>query len=183
MLKIHCFEKFDVNRSQKSYNFNINVSVYFNTMFFYVLPNFSNFIFPFFLEFLRLSLIQNDKNKSKFTNPQQFSLPTLPAKQDDSNKEATEKGSIEYDTEKEAADNGEKDSDSNNISNHSSPNKSAHNASDINEKDELKLSLDASNEKDSDKQSDNEENPKQSIKPYVFIQFCLNKMCEFIFRK
>lgn len=88
--------------------------------------------------------------------------------ENDSNKiEATEKGSVEYDNEKEAADSGEKDSDSNNLSNHSSPNKPAKSVSEINEKEELKLSLDASNEKDSDKQSDNEENSKQSIKPYV----------------
>lgn len=90
--------------------------------------------------------------------------------ENDSNKiEASEKGSAEYDNEKEAADSGEKDSDSNNLSNHSSPNKSAKNVSEINEKEELKLSIDASNEKDSDKQSDNEENSKQSIKPYVFV--------------
>lgn len=79
--------------------------------------------------------------------------------------DATEKGSAEYDTEKEAADSGEKDSDSNNLSNHSSPNKSAHNASETNEQDELKLSFDGTNEKDSDQQFDNEENSKQSIKP------------------
>lgn len=82
----------------------------------------------------------------------------------DSNKIDAEKGSAEYDTEKEAADSGEKDTDSNNLSNHSSPNKP--NKTEINEKDELKA-LDASNEKDSDKQSDNEENCKQSMKPYV----------------
>lgn len=88
--------------------------------------------------------------------------------ENDSNKiEATEKGSTEYNTEKEAADSGEKDSDSNNLSNHSSPNKTAQLVNEIMEKEELKLALDADNEKDSDKQSDNEESTKQSIKPYV----------------
>lgn len=82
--------------------------------------------------------------------------------------DATEKGSTEYDTEKEAADAGEKDSDSNNLSNQSSPNKTVQLVNEIMEKEELKLALDAANEKDSDKQSDNEEGSKQSIKPYVF---------------
>lgn len=80
--------------------------------------------------------------------------------------DATEKGSTEYDTEKEAGDAGEKDSDSNNLSNHSSPNKTVQLVNEIMEKEELKLALDADNEKDSDK-SDNEEGSKQSIKPYV----------------
>lgn len=92
-----------------------------------------------------------------------FLFFSIRLKENDSNKiEATEKGSAEYDTEKEAADGGEKDSDSNNLSNHSSPNK-AQIANEVNEKDELKLALDGSNEKD----SDTEENTKQSIKPYV----------------
>lgn len=91
-------------------------------------------------------------------------------KENDSNKiDATEKGSAEYDNEKEAADSGEKDSDSNNLSNHSSPNKSAQPVNELSEKDELKLALDANNEKDSDEQSDTEENTKQSIKPYVSV--------------
>lgn len=90
------------------------------------------------------------------------------SQENDSNKvDATEKGSAEYDTEKEAADSGEKDSDSNNLSNHSSPNKSAQIMNEIMAKEELKLATD--NEKDSDKQSDNEEGSKQSIKPYVQI--------------
>lgn len=93
-----------------------------------------------------------------------LSMLSMRLKENDSNKiEATEKGSAEYDTEKEAADGGEKDSDSNNLSNHSSPNKSAQIANEVNEKDELKLALDGTNEKD----SDTEENTKQSIKPYV----------------
>ncbi|XP_055312434.1 solute carrier family 12 member 4 isoform X3 [Sitodiplosis mosellana] len=109
---------------------------------------------------------QKQATKVRFSEPgDEKDVHDDDGKEHDTNKEATEKGSVEYDTEKEAADNGEKDSDSNNLSNHSSPNKSAHNASELNEKDELKLSMDASNDKDSDKQSDNEENPKQSIKP------------------
>lgn len=87
--------------------------------------------------------------------------------------DATEKGSTEY-TEKEAADAGEKDSDSNNLSNHSSPNKTVQLVNEIMEKEELKLAMDAANEKDSDKQSDNEEGSKQSIKPYVHSIFYLS---------
>lgn len=81
--------------------------------------------------------------------------------------DTTEKGSTEYNTEKEAADAGEKDSDSNNLSNQSSPNKAVKLVNDMMEKEELKLALDAANDKDSDKQSDNEEGSKQNIKPYV----------------
>lgn len=82
--------------------------------------------------------------------------------------DATEKGSTEYEKEKEATDAGEKDSDSNNLSNHSSPNKTVQMVNEIMEKEELKLALDDANDKDdSDKTSDNEEGSKQSIKPYV----------------
>lgn len=89
--------------------------------------------------------------------------------------DATEKGSTEYDTEKEAADAGEKDSDSNNLSNHSSPNKAVHLVNEIMEKEELKLAMDA--EKDSDKQSDTEEGSKQSIKPYVLSHSLALHLC------
>lgn len=97
--------------------------------------------------------------------------------ENDSNKmDATEKGSTEYDTEKEAADAGEKDSDSNNLSNHSSPNKTVQLVNEIMDKEEMKLAMD---EKDSDKASDNEEGSKQSIKPYVSqASFCT--MCNLI---
>lgn len=91
--------------------------------------------------------------------------------------DATEKGSTEYDTEKEAADAGEKDSDSNNLSNHSSPNKTVQLVNEIMEKEELKLAMDA--EKDSDK-SDNEEGSKQSIKPYVLS--CSLSLSPFVLR-
>lgn len=76
-------------------------------------------------------------------------------KENDSNKnETTEKGSTEYDTEKEAADGSEKDADSN-LSNHSSPNKPGLGANETDKEDASK---------DADK-SDSEDNSKPNIKP------------------